>query len=248
MAHRKVPEQGVDLVARWEGLELRAYPDPATGGEPWTIGYGHTGGVKPGDVITMEQARAFLRQDLEIAASRVEERIGVVVNELTDNQYAALLSFVFNVGATASWTIWKRLKARNFDAVPVELMRFVNAGGRKMQGLVNRRADEVKVWSKNEPGSTTAEVPPSSRLRVEPTPPTSLAKKALIKSKTLWAGGTVAAGGAIQGAEQIQALAAPQAHNNEWIGRIAAIAAFVVVAGGIAIIVFKWLEQRAQHV
>lgn len=245
---RPIPNTAVDLVARWEGCELVAYPDPATGGVPWTIGYGHTQGVRPGQKISMEQARSFLRDDLAGAAAKL---LGVVkapvLAELTDNQYAALLSFVFNVGANASWTIWKRLNARNFDAVPVEIMRFVNAGGRKMQGLVNRRTDEVRLWSLNEPGSTT-ENPPSSRTRIEPTPPTPLVQKALAKSKTLWAGGTVAAGGAVSGATQLQSLVAPQAHYSAVAAKIAAFAAAVIIIGGIAIMVFKYLDQKARHV
>lgn len=245
---RPVPPQAVDLVARWEGCELRAYPDPATGEEPWTIGYGHTREVRRGQTITQAQAREFLRQDLAEAAVRLAAVVKPpVLAELTDNQYSALLSFVFNVGANSSWTIWKRLNAGNFDAVPVEIMRFVNAGGRKLQGLVNRRTDEVRLWSLEEPGSTP-ENPPSSRTRIEPTPPTPLVDKALAKSKTLWAGGTVAATGVVSGASQVQQLVAPQMSYSQIAAKIAAVAAGIIIVAGIAIIAFKWLEQRSRHV
>lgn len=183
---RRIPNEAVDLVARWEGLELAAYPDPATGGDPWTIGYGHTDGVKRGQTITEAQARDFLRKDLEVAAGRLEDRIGEVVNDLTDNQYAALLSFVFNVGANPSWTIWKRLKARQFDQVPGELIKFVNAGGRKMQGLVNRRTAEIRVWSTDEPGSDDVKLT-SFHTRTIDTPPTATDPVPPKKSATVWA-------------------------------------------------------------
>lgn len=60
-----------DLVARNEGLRLRAYADPGTGGEPWTIGYGHTRGVRPGMVITQQQALDFLAEDMLEAVAMI---------------------------------------------------------------------------------------------------------------------------------------------------------------------------------
>ncbi|WP_369127544.1 lysozyme, partial [Xenorhabdus bovienii] len=54
----KISNKGLEFIQQWEGLKLKAYPDPATGGIPWTIGYGHTKDVKPGQVITEQQAEA----------------------------------------------------------------------------------------------------------------------------------------------------------------------------------------------
>lgn len=59
-----ISARGLDLIKAHEGLRLDAYPDPASGGDPWTIGYGHTQGVEPGQRITQEQADAFLRDDV----------------------------------------------------------------------------------------------------------------------------------------------------------------------------------------
>ncbi|MDE9528303.1 lysozyme, partial [Xenorhabdus bovienii] len=61
----KISNKGLEFIQQWEGLKLKAYPDPATGGIPWTIGYGHTKDVKPGQVITEQQAEAFLHDDLQ---------------------------------------------------------------------------------------------------------------------------------------------------------------------------------------
>ncbi|PHM58412.1 lysozyme [Xenorhabdus hominickii] len=68
----KISENGLRFIQQWEGLKLKAYPDPATGGIPWTIGYGHTKGVKKGDVITEQQAEDFLHDDLTFAYATLE--------------------------------------------------------------------------------------------------------------------------------------------------------------------------------
>jgi lysozyme len=174
-----------------------------------TVGYGHTGpDVHVGMTVTAERAEAWLAEDLNLAARRLRSRIDAVVDELTDNQYAALLSFVFNLGvggAMEQATIWKRLRARQFDQVPLEMMKFVNARGRKLQGLVERRAAEVALWSRSEPGSAP-DAPPSSVTRLAATPPTPTEPKPARKSATVWA----AAGSAI---------AASFASLKDWLGQ-----------------------------
>jgi lysozyme len=196
---RPTPQQAVDFLRRHEGCVLKVYDDlrPRAVLAPGdkvvgtlTGGYGHTGpDVHIGLTVTQEMAEAWLRQDLGIAAERLWRRIGAVVDELTPNQYAALLSFVFNLGvdgAMAKATIWKRLNARQFDQVPGEMMKFVNAKGQKVQGLVNRRAAEVVLWSTAEPGST-AENLPSSVTRSLVTPPTPADPTPAKKSPAVWA-------------------------------------------------------------
>jgi len=191
---RAVPERALEFLKGHEGLVLRVYDDARPravlrpGAEPdgtFTAGYGHTGPeVHPGLTVTREQAEAWLRRDAEQAAARLAARIGGVVDELTEHQYAALISFVFNLGARPDWTIWKRLRARQFDQVPLEMMRFVNAGGKKLQGLVKRRAAEVALWSTAEPGSVDAS-PPSSATRTGDTPPTPADPVPAAKSGTV---------------------------------------------------------------
>lgn len=167
---RAVPQIAIDFVREAEGSKLMAYPD--TGGV-WTVGVGHVGPeVKPGLHITQRMADLYLKEDLVTAARRLYNVVSEpVILSLTDNQYAALLSFVFNLGATPSWKIWKRLNERNFDAVPGEMIRFVNAGGKKVQGLVNRRTKEIALWSTGEPGSVPDQ-PSSATTRTAETPPT----------------------------------------------------------------------------
>lgn len=238
---RPIPKAAVDFVAAHEGLRLKAYLDSV--GVP-TIGYGHIDGVKMGDVITKDQALAFLRDDMQIA---VRKLYGVVratrIDTLTNYQYAALLSFCYNLGAGKGWTLWKHINAGKLDLVPGEMMKFTKAGGKQLKGLVHRRADEVKLWSTPEPDEDV-KLPPSSETR-QPgmTPPVTDAKP-VGQSKTFWTGAGVAASGLVTAGQQIQSLAAPQAANSDLIAKLAAAAAVLIVAGGIAICVFRWLDAK----
>lgn len=241
---RSIPQQAFDVVKEFEGLKLTGYLCPA--GVP-TAGWGHTGpDVKVGMKYTRARAEAWLRADLAHAARRLDAVVKAdVLAELSDSQYAALLSFVFNLGASAKWQIWKRINARQFDAVPAQLMRFVNAGGKRLPGLVRRRSAEAALWEQvdDEP-----EVPPSTTLRmIGMTPPTPVTEKPLTVSKTMWTGAGVAASGVVAGAQQVQALVAPQMQYHEHLQTLAAIVAGLIVAGGIAVMVFKWLEQREKR-
>ena len=85
---------GIELIKDFEGLRLEAYPDPGTGGDPWTIGYGHTGPeVKPGLIISIEQAGALLKEDLVKFEEAVERLITVGLNQ---HEFDALVSFTYN--------------------------------------------------------------------------------------------------------------------------------------------------------
>jgi len=86
-------QAGLTLIETFEGLRLNSYLDSVG---VWTIGYGYTQGVKQGQTITQQQAQAFLQQDLGVAEGAVN-RLGLTLN---DNQFAALVSFTFNLGAS----------------------------------------------------------------------------------------------------------------------------------------------------
>jgi lysozyme len=239
---RAIPRKAVTFVSKWEGFRSEAYLCPAN---VWTLGYGSTEGVKPGDTITKAKALTLLAKDMEVARSKLYGVLNAkVIDDLTENQWSALLSFAFNLGAGKSWTIWKRLNARQFDQVPQELAKFVNAGGRKVQGLVNRRAAEMVLWSTDEPGSTDEPVPSSVTRGVGVTPPTPADPEPAVQSKTLWAGGAVAASGAVQVANEVQDLASPAAMSSEFIARIAMIAAIIAFVGGLAIMAFRYADKR----
>jgi GH24 family phage-related lysozyme (muramidase) len=138
--------EGWTLLKTWEGCRLSAYPDPATGGAPWTIGYGHTGAeVVEGLTITQEQAEAWLKQDVAEAAGAVGRLLRGIA--LTPRQRDALISFCFNVGAGAleRSTLHKRLLAGESAEVVIaeELPRWCKGPNGPVEGLRRRRAAEV---------------------------------------------------------------------------------------------------------
>lgn len=171
-------------IEQFEGLRLRAYLDG--GGVP-TIGYGHTRGVKLGMVITQEQADEFLKADLAKAESAVER---LVKPPLNDNQFGALVSFVFNLGEGAfqKSTLLRKLNAGKYEAVPSELAKYVYDEHKRVPGLVNRRAAEAGLWAS---GSFVS----SNTVDAGPPPPT----KALVTPEVI-IGGAVPTATAMFGA------------------------------------------------
>lgn len=95
----KLSDDGLDLIKRSEGFRNKAYPDPGTGAEPWTIAYGHTAGVRPGDTCTEAQGDRWLREDVRDVDNMLNARIvGHTPESLTQYEYDALGSFLFNTG------------------------------------------------------------------------------------------------------------------------------------------------------
>lgn len=144
------------LVKEFEGCRLTAYPDPETGGEPWTIGWGSTRDsqgrpFKEGDRISQEQADALLRSRLEDDWRRLRDCIPIY-KALSLNRQAALLSFTYNCGprwfgAQGFDTLSTALKAGQLEAVPAALMLYVNPGGPSEAGLRRRRKAEGALWT-----------------------------------------------------------------------------------------------------
>lgn len=171
---RRINAAGLALVKQWEGCELKAYRDIVG---VWTIGYGSTGAhVKPGMVITEAQAEKLLKDDLDRFERAVDAYVQVPLN---DNQFATLVSFAFNLGqhALKSSTLLKKLNAGNYPAVPSELMKWVHAGGKRIQGLVNRRKAEGALWRKPVAGDGTSPKPkPQPTPQPAPTPAPEPAK------------------------------------------------------------------------
>lgn len=242
---RPIPDRAVSFVAQREGCELRAYADPASGGAPYTIGYGHTGPeVRLGLKITQEQATNYLRADLATARARLAAQIGDVMDELSEAQFSALLSFVLNLGATSSWTIWKVLRARQFDQVPAQLMRFTNAAGKPNKGLMNRRAAECDLWAEDAPDEPL----PSSVTRSTPTPPTPTETKPAHKSKTLM-GGMATAGLTLATlvSEHIKPVLdaiSPFVASSPIVGRVQSTLVTLAAGAAVATVVFLWLKRR----
>ncbi|WP_340615247.1 lysozyme [Xenorhabdus thailandensis] len=141
----KISEDGINKLKSYEGLKLKAYPDPATGAEPWTIGYGHTKGVKPGQVITMQQAEEYLHQDLTSVYAAIQRLVKV---PLTQGQFDALCSFIFNlgIGNFAHSTLLKKLNTGDYQSAAKEFVKWDRADGKALAALRMRRESEQKTF------------------------------------------------------------------------------------------------------
>lgn len=135
-------EKGLELIKQFEGLRLEAYLCPAG---VWTIGYGHTAGVSAGDIITSEQADSYLRQDLAGAEKAVNHAVSVAINQ---NQFDALVSFTFNLGAGnfQKSTLLKKMNSGDYQGAADQFLVWVKAGGKKLSGLVARRQAERALF------------------------------------------------------------------------------------------------------
>jgi lysozyme len=138
---RKIPEQAKDLVKKYESLRLKRYICPA--GYP-TIGWGH---VLRDDTksINVESAIQFLEEDLKKSALSVLRLTKV---SLSDNQYSALISFVFNLGGGAYQRSTLRMKLNREDYIGAskEFKKWCRAGNEILNGLVNRRKEEAELF------------------------------------------------------------------------------------------------------
>jgi lysozyme len=142
----KVSQQGLKLTEASEGCRLKAYQD--TGGV-WTIGYGHTNGVRPNQVITQEVAEHLLQLDQQTA----ENCVNKFALPCTQGQFDALVDFVFNVGPSQflSSHLYKYHKAGEYDKAAAEFPKWKYDNGKVIQGLVTRRLAERALYSRQEP-------------------------------------------------------------------------------------------------
>ena len=142
-----VSNKGVDLICEFEGKRLAAYDD---GVGVWTIGFGtikYPDGnrVKKGDACTLEQAKEYMRHDLIEFEHTVNSSVKVPLNQ---NQFDALVSLAYNIGSNAfkSSTLVKKLNTGDYQGAADQFNVWVNAGGKRMQGLVNRRDREKLLF------------------------------------------------------------------------------------------------------
>lgn len=144
----KTSEEGRALIKKFEGCELEAYQCSAN---VWTIGYGHTQGVKEGDVCTQEDADRMLEEDLEEFEGYVQEAVNV---PLEQHEFDALVAWTYNLGPSnlRSSTMLKRLNDSKFDQVPSEMRRWNKAGGKVLDGLVRRREAESLLFTNEDWG------------------------------------------------------------------------------------------------
>ena len=135
--------KGLEMIKHFEGLELNAYQCAAG---VWTIGYGHTKGVQKGMVISEDTANEMLVEEL----NEYENYINTLVNvELNQNQFDAMVSWVYNLGGgnLKASTLLKVLNAGDYAGVPAQMMRWNKAGGKVLEGLTRRRQAEADLFA-----------------------------------------------------------------------------------------------------
>jgi len=146
---------GINLIKKFEGCHLNAYPDPLSGGLPITIGWGSTKDFdgtpfKMGRVITQKYADTLLEFDLKNRFLPMLQKIPYW-NEMNENQQGALLSFAYNLGAgfygSSNFnTITRVLKEKKWEDVPEKLLLYRNPGSSVEKGLLRRRIAEGELW------------------------------------------------------------------------------------------------------
>lgn len=137
-----ISQKGIDLIKTFEGCKLFAYRDSVGIA---TIGYGHTKDVRMGMSITQKQAEEFLKSDIK-PIERLLNGMGI---NYTQNQFDALTSWIFNLGQGAfkSSTMYKKIVARANDVeITDQMVKWVNAGGRPLAGLMRRRVAEANMF------------------------------------------------------------------------------------------------------
>lgn len=166
----KISQQGLALIKRWEGCKLTAYQDSVG---VWTIGYGITtaaglGTIKKGMTITQAQADEWL----VAALAKYEKTVAdTLKRNPTQNQFDAMVSLCFNIGQAgfAKSSVARRFNAGDTAGAADAFMMWTKAGGKTVQGLVNRRTDERKLFLK--PGVVTEATPkPAQPVPVPPAP------------------------------------------------------------------------------
>lgn len=230
------------LLRECEGLRLVAYPDPGTGSDPWTIGYGSTRGVVKGMRITMAEAEARLDEDIRVAEETVRAAVKV---PLSQSQFDALVCFAFNVrpgaaGVRDGWvtlksaqpsTLLRKLNGGDYAAVPDQMQRWNKAGNKVMPGLVLRRRAEAAMWVADD-----ARIAPNSdEVSASPDAPVA---KSMAKSRTMQGAaisGTGAVGATIT--ETAQQLTAAS-ESMQWIKALCA----VLVVVGVALTIYGRLR------
>lgn len=142
----KLSQAGKDLIKSFEGLELRVYPDPATGGAPYTAGYGHTGSdVKPGMKVTQAMADAWFDKDVQ----KFEEGVSALLRVTTSQaQFDAMVSLAYNIGLGnfSKSTLLKKHNAKCWSCAAGQFLVWNKAAGKVMNGLIRRRNAERAMY------------------------------------------------------------------------------------------------------
>lgn len=146
----KASKEGIDLIKSCESLRLTAYQDSVG---VWTIGWGHTLRVQPGQIITQGMAEVFLDEDLEEVFACIERKVTGPLNQF---QFDALCSFIFNLGCGKfeASTLRRLINEGNYAGAAEQFKRWNHAGGEVLEGLTKRREAEATLFCREDPDAT----------------------------------------------------------------------------------------------
>lgn len=242
MIPSSVSTSGVNLVKKFEGLHkvtdsgtVRAYRCPAG---KWTIGWGHTKGVKSGMNASVEECEKMLVEDLNEAGAVVKRMVHVPLSQL---QYDALVSFVFNLGAGnfKSSTLLKKLNKGLYDEVPEQIMRWnkarVDGVLQPLKGLTRRRTAEAAMFAMDAP---LADEEGADLMAQKPEP---TATKSLAKSKTM-------AGVGVAGLATVAQEAATQLEGLVAYSDALQYAFLALSVAGIALVAYSRMKDHKEGV
>ena len=141
-----ISQEGLSLIKKFEGCELEAYKCAAG---VWTIGFGSIKGVKQGDTITQEEADNLLLHEMDEYEGYINDAVNVDLNQ---NQFDALVSWVFNLGPSnlSSSTLLTKINNKDWKDVPNQIKRWNKAGGKVLEGLIRRREAEALLFEGKE--------------------------------------------------------------------------------------------------
>lgn len=164
----KTSAEGLALIKAHEGLRLKAYPDPGTGGEPWTIGYGTTssagvGKITRGMTITKVQAESMLVRSLAAYEKGV---LDALEEKPTQPQFDALVSLAYNIGVPRlqKSSVVRFLNHGDIPKAAASFMMWTKAAGRQLPGLVKRRKAEQALFLKPD---KAASAPPAGKPKAQ---------------------------------------------------------------------------------
>lgn len=144
----KVPSENIkDFIRKIERFRAEAYKPTLK--DVWTIGYGTTWNVCEGMTITEPEAEVLFQHGIKYCGCKLNKLVTV---ELNQNQYDALVSFMYNVGdgAVRKSTLLKLLNLGKYDAVPIELAKWHHQAGKDLEGLKKRRQAEIEIYNRKE--------------------------------------------------------------------------------------------------
>ena len=197
-----VNQTTIDLIAKWEGCKLKAYKDVAG---IWTVGYGLTSragfiDVGPDTELTQEEADWYLEKVVDDFANKIRPMIAAPINE---NQFGAFVSLAYNIGtgAFSRSSALKHFNVGRTELVPDAIRMWKKAGGKVVQGLINRREDEIRLFI-----TPATDVAPAVAPKNRSKPTQSRTVQASVVQGASAVGGAVGALNALDGTAQIVAL------------------------------------------